>query len=321
MTSDTGSTPDVVADALAGPPAAAAATGKARRVCVPSPQAVERAARIRRSLPAAFMALLFGLHLLAGARLVPHLFAFPTELALMYSLGFFAVALVAALRSVLDPGLLPCRSLAATTAPDSAAQRLFVAQKRAFGLMSYFPALGARAPGADAEPDATDPICPTCDLWRPLRAGHCRETGRCIARFDHYCAWVGAPIGAGNHRVFVVFVLALVVHFGLALRLLLALIGVGDGRPAHAPATIASVFSVDGLVFLVCAAGVLFGFVFTLLISFEQLRNVARDATVREVIKKRLGGGPGQSSEWADRHSAQRNHRVRNCLRFWLRGE
>ena len=45
--------------------------------------------------------------------------------------------------------------------------------------------------------------CAKCAIWQPLRTKHCREIGRCVATFDHYCFFVGAAIGERNHRVFV----------------------------------------------------------------------------------------------------------------------
>jgi palmitoyltransferase ZDHHC13/17 len=41
-------------------------------------------------------------------------------------------------------------------------------------------------------------LCVACRTVRPPRAKHCGATGRCIARFDHYCPWVGCAVGAGN---------------------------------------------------------------------------------------------------------------------------
>jgi hypothetical protein len=46
--------------------------------------------------------------------------------------------------------------------------------------------------------------CETCHAARPFRAKHCSEPGcsRCISRFDHYCGFIGAPVGAGNEVPF-----------------------------------------------------------------------------------------------------------------------
>ncbi|GAA6037584.1 hypothetical protein JCM8097_006126 [Rhodosporidiobolus ruineniae] len=54
-------------------------------------------------------------------------------------------------------------------------------------------------------------FCLTCLVRRPLRSKHSYATGRCVARFDHYCPWVWNDIGVNNHRQFLLFVGSLVV--------------------------------------------------------------------------------------------------------------
>lgn len=50
-------------------------------------------------------------------------------------------------------------------------------------------------------------LCVTCKLVRPLGAKHCSTLNRCVARFDHFCPWVGNTVGKLNHRDFVLFLL------------------------------------------------------------------------------------------------------------------
>ncbi|KAJ2806434.1 palmitoyltransferase akr1 [Coemansia guatemalensis] len=52
-------------------------------------------------------------------------------------------------------------------------------------------------------------FCFTCLNLRPLRSKHCRFSGHCVARFDHYCPWTCNSIGVNNHRQFVAFLITL----------------------------------------------------------------------------------------------------------------
>lgn len=46
--------------------------------------------------------------------------------------------------------------------------------------------------------DPMPQICPTCQIAKPLRATHCKEVGRCVARFDHFDIFLNVPIGWKN---------------------------------------------------------------------------------------------------------------------------
>ncbi|KAJ2083423.1 palmitoyltransferase akr1 [Coemansia sp. RSA 988] len=72
-----------------------------------------------------------------------------------------------------------------------------------------------------AEEGRLDPehFCFTCLNLRPLRSKHCRFSGHCIARFDHYCPWTCNSIGVNNHRQFVGFLI--VLAFGISTYVLL----------------------------------------------------------------------------------------------------
>ncbi|MES1911494.1 MAG: hypothetical protein MHM6MM_003915 [Cercozoa sp. M6MM] len=48
-------------------------------------------------------------------------------------------------------------------------------------------------------------FCYSCFLWRPPRSKHCRFTGRCVPRYDHFCLWLRRAIGRDNHRAFLLF--------------------------------------------------------------------------------------------------------------------
>ncbi|TQS37360.1 hypothetical protein Golomagni_02169 [Golovinomyces magnicellulatus] len=47
--------------------------------------------------------------------------------------------------------------------------------------------------------------CSSCANWKPDRAHHCSQSGRCITRMDHFCPWVGGPVGETNFKFFIQF--------------------------------------------------------------------------------------------------------------------
>lgn len=51
----------------------------------------------------------------------------------------------------------------------------------------------------------TSEWCTTCLVRKRVRSKHCTTTYRCVARFDHYCVWLGNAIGLCNHRTFAAF--------------------------------------------------------------------------------------------------------------------
>lgn len=57
-------------------------------------------------------------------------------------------------------------------------------------------------------PDS-DRFCLTCHLLRPQRSKHCRHCDQCIAKQDLHCSALGHCIGAGNRRLFVLWLLCL----------------------------------------------------------------------------------------------------------------
>jgi palmitoyltransferase len=54
--------------------------------------------------------------------------------------------------------------------------------------------------------------CNKCHNWKPDRAHHCKELGRCVRKMDHYCPWAGGIIGETTHKSFLQFVFYAAVY-------------------------------------------------------------------------------------------------------------
>ena len=48
----------------------------------------------------------------------------------------------------------------------------------------------------------TERKCPTCNIFRPPGASHCRICDNCVLEFDHHCDFVSNCIGTRNHKYF-----------------------------------------------------------------------------------------------------------------------
>ncbi|EXJ62291.1 hypothetical protein A1O7_02724 [Cladophialophora yegresii CBS 114405] len=53
--------------------------------------------------------------------------------------------------------------------------------------------------------DGRPPFCSTCYNYKPDRAHHCRELGRCVFKMDHFCPWVGGIISETSFKFFIQF--------------------------------------------------------------------------------------------------------------------
>lgn len=47
--------------------------------------------------------------------------------------------------------------------------------------------------------------CSRCHTWKPDRAHHNQDVGRCTMKMDHFCPWVGGVVGERSYKFFVQF--------------------------------------------------------------------------------------------------------------------
>lgn len=62
--------------------------------------------------------------------------------------------------------------------------------------------------------------CIVCRHFKPERVHHCRQTGACVLKMDHFCNWVSNCIGYRNYKYFLVFIFYTSMFFSLGLILL-----------------------------------------------------------------------------------------------------
>lgn len=47
--------------------------------------------------------------------------------------------------------------------------------------------------------------CFKCNQFKPRRTHHCSLCNRCVLKMDHHCVWVANCVGAGNYKMFILF--------------------------------------------------------------------------------------------------------------------
>ena len=114
-------------------------------------------------------------------------------------------------------------------------------------------------------------LCVTCKLVRPLGTKHCAVLNKCVARFDHFCPWVGNTVGKLNHRDFAAFLLlesvALIVSVAAAAARV---------HGAHMAVPELAVSAPSLLIFLAIDASIAFPVVMLTIAQLSQIGATAR---------------------------------------------
>ncbi|KAI8990247.1 DHHC palmitoyltransferase-domain-containing protein [Pilobolus umbonatus] len=63
--------------------------------------------------------------------------------------------------------------------------------------------------------------CNICQAYKPPRAHHCKQCGKCILKMDHHCPWIGNCVGFGNYPYFIRFVFSVTLCCSYGLYLLI----------------------------------------------------------------------------------------------------
>jgi hypothetical protein len=61
------------------------------------------------------------------------------------------------------------------------------------------------------------PICTVCNIVRPERSKHCKTCNFCVKVMDHHCPVMDCCIGAGNHALFVGYLMVAVINASVML--------------------------------------------------------------------------------------------------------
>ncbi|KAH7358617.1 palmitoyltransferase PFA5 [Plectosphaerella cucumerina] len=125
------------------------------------------------------------------------------------------------------------------------------------------------------ESDGRPKWCPECCNWKPDRAHHSSELGRCVLKMDHYCPWVGGMVSETSFKFFCQFT------FWCALYCMVALASsayclaeiIHEGRP------------MDGHIIAAVAIGAFFG-LFTFSMTLTSWRYIFLNVTNIDMLKK-----------------------------------
>ena len=158
-------------------------------------------------------------------------------------------------------------------------------------------------------------LCHTCSIARPSRSKHCSHCGRCVAVFDHCCAWTGCCIGESNHGVYFLFVLFASIAALLWLALLVLFIFFANYKSQESIQ-----YQWNTLFFIFLSIQPLWMLVFGVVLLISHTRMIARGLTTNEA-KKWTSASYAYLRDEKGRFRnpySQRTSRA-NCLNFWSR--
>jgi len=132
-----------------------------------------------------------------------------TLIVFMVLFYFFVTMMSAAyirtlLKIIFDPGVVPLGPMAAEMPTEMQPRK----RRQEPGELEAQPYIEGPDPDPDSpgleqfyskdvfvcENDGRPRWCSTCRTWKPDRAHHSNEIGRCVRKMDHYCPWVGGII-------------------------------------------------------------------------------------------------------------------------------
>ena len=155
-----------------------------------------------------------------------------------------------------------------------------------------------------------DQLCVTCKFVKPFGTKHCATRDKCVARFDHYCPWMGNTIGKRNHKDFIIFLI--LESFAMAVAFCVAIARFNEESPTErlrSTAGITCFAALDALTLLP-----------VLMLTVAQISQVAQNVTTNELSNVHrysyLKSADGSFSNPFDRGSYARNLRA-----FFLAGK
>lgn len=129
--------------------------------------------------------------------------------------------------------------------------------------------------------------CTTCNIVRDLRVFHCRYCNLCVKRHDHHCPWLSICIGEQNHMKFLI--LLLISFFYLLFNALVLILTIIDAKIIHKREGLnLSVF--DYVFFIITFSIDSLMLLFVVILGLLQIRNISRNETTSERIKRPKGG-------------------------------